>query len=99
MLAARNTVITVPSTGSVIARLTKLSARESDVVMEAPVRTPPSAAWAMPRSTWLSTTPELPRAPRTAPVARAAAMGAASVRASGLSVASSCALASADSIV
>ena len=68
--AARSTVITVPSTGSLMARSTKVTAVCSAAWTSAPVISSP-AACAMPRNTWLKTTPELPRAPRTAPAASA----------------------------
>ena len=70
---ARSTVSTVPSTGSVMARSTISNAMARLSRTAVPSMFPCAATWAMPRSTWVSTTPELPRAPRTEPLASAAA--------------------------
>ena len=72
MAAARRTVTTVPSTGSIMAWWTNLLAVVSACCTVRPVMRSETADWASPRRTWLSTMPELPRAPFTAPTAMAA---------------------------
>ena len=89
--AARSTVITVPSTGSAIARSANRTAAASASATMAPPEVSSVMDCARPRMTWESTTPELPRAPRTAPWARASATSAAVASAPICSVASTAA--------
>ena len=71
--AAFKTVITVPSTGSAMARSTSSTACCRERAKTAPSITESTVDSATPRRTWDSTIPEFPRAPRTAPSARESA--------------------------